>query len=243
MDLIRCGLMANHPKKLWVYNRKEVGILLLLAVGVSVLSFTFGVHLGKKVSKNPSHAESAAVESADHAQAPHLESTPAQNPSRNEVSKMVEDASQSADDALDESLKEEIVHSGMKLNEPRAVDLPTETKSEKSAVEKPAAETHAATSKKESTHSAKTSSTPYALQLGSFPSADEAQKASSEYEEKGISVVIQETEIKNKGKWFRLIYGNFPSPRDAQSEGSILKSKNLIGSYVVIKNSLKEAKK
>jgi len=130
--------MTDGQKKLFVYDRREMGMLLLLLVGLAVFAFTLGVHLGKKVSGGLSS------ESQDHGATTSV-STPHGSPDAGAHSDPLKPAAQRPEDrgalldatqglapiekeALSQELRDEVVRTGLKLEKPVTVNLPTEVK-------------------------------------------------------------------------------------------------------------------
>jgi len=87
----------------------------------------------------------------------------------------------------------------------------------------------------------KTLSHPYSLYLGSFRTLERAERAISQYSEKGLSPYCSTVDFNEKGTWFRVFTGHFQDREKAEkfkeghrlNEGTVKKTPyaNLIGSY------------
>jgi cell division protein FtsN len=234
---------VDQKRRLFIYDRKEVGILILLGVGVALFAFTLGVHLGKQVV--PKATEMAAEAKAVDPLLP----AETQSPSRVEISQEVKNVPAAVDESLDQSLRDEIAKTGMKVDKARQVELPTElhkevkkpevgaqpetaevpvvkTEPKRKAEPKAAAQTERATSNAASR---------YTLQVGSFPSLHEAEPELLKLNENGLRAEVREVELAGKGKWFRLFVGQFESVKDAEKAGKSFKKERRIAEFVVVR--------
>lgn len=94
---------------------------------------------------------------------------------------------------------------------------------------------------KASAPTAKTSSHPYSIYLGSFRTLERAKKAISQYSKRGLSPYCSKVDFREKGIWFRVFAGHFQDRRKAEKfkerhrlrEGTVKKTAyaNLIGTY------------
>ena len=138
-----------EPKrKLFIYDRREVGILILLGVGVALFAFTLGLHLGKQVNPAGEHAaepnseaaatgENAAGEgehdhaavapTGEHAGEP-VAGAEVAAPARSDVSKEVKNVPGAIEDTLDQTLRDEVSQTGLKVATPKPLKLPKETR-------------------------------------------------------------------------------------------------------------------
>ena len=229
----------DQRRRLFIYDRKEVGILILLGVGVALFAFTLGVHLGKQVIPKTSETIGEA-KPADP-----LLPAESQAPSRVEISGEVKNVPAAVDETLDQSLRDEIAKTGMKVDKARQVDLPGDVHKEISAPEVGHSEVVAksktakrpvehVTEKKAEAKSASTSSR-FTLQVGSFPSLREAEPELLKLTENGLRAEVREVELAGKGKWFRLFVGQFDSVKDAEKAGKSFKKERRIVEFVVVR--------
>jgi|GEM_PF-1264695 len=230
----------DQKRRLFIYDRREVGILILLGVGVALFAFTLGVHLGKQVV--PKAIETAGEPKTSES----LTAGESQAPSRVEISGEVKNVPAAADETLDQSLRDEIAKTGMKVDKTRQVDLPSEVhkvvnqpevgRPESTAETKPKAK--AATSPKTESATEAASSNAvlrYTLQVGSYPSLREAEPELLKLNENGLRAEVREVELAGKGKWFRLFVGQFESVRDAEKAGKSFKKERRIAEFVIVR--------
>jgi cell division protein FtsN len=246
----------DQKRRLFIYDRKEVGVLILLGVGVALFAFTLGVHLGKQVVPKP-------IETAGEAKP--VDPVHAEQelpPSRVEINQEVKNVPGAVDETLDQSLRDEIAKSGLQVDKPRQVELPDATRPETGAAEKPAERTapkvHSALEPK----AAEKPKTPhvkldpaavkkiiqepvpesgaaagrYTLQVGSYPSLREAEPELLKLNENGLRGEVREVDLAGRGKWFRLFVGQFPSIKDAERAGKNFKKERRISDFVVVRS-------
>jgi cell division protein FtsN len=238
----------EKKQKLFIYDRKEMIVLLLLGVVVSAFAFTLGVHLGKRVT--PPLSEQMAQKEAQEEQGTEaLPATEEALPDQAELNDKAAQAARVADAAMEDTLKDEVNKTGIQVETPKAVSLPSETKHTESQA------AHRETKHSEPKESAKaqgsasapvtakkapapsaaspSSSGGFAIQVGSFPSESEAQTAKDEFDSQGQSSVLRPVDLGSKGRWFRVLVGNYPTPLAAQKAGNQLKAEGKISSFVV----------
>ena len=219
-------------RKLFIYDRKEVGILILLGVGVALFAFTLGVHLGKQVVPKPVelHANDESVES--------LESAKHENPDRTLIDAEVKHVPGAVSEVLDQNLRDEVAKTGLTIDNPKTVTLPSQTKKEThSAIQNPESspETgHGAPATKKS-EPIKAGKGRYTLQVGSYPNLKEAEPELLKLNENGLRPVVKEVELKGKGKWYRVVVGEYASAQAAESAGNSFRKENRIEAFVVIR--------
>lgn len=232
----------DQKRRLFIYDRKEVGVLILLGVGVALFAFTLGVHLGKQVV--PKAAETVGEAKPVDPLVP----AESQAPSRVEISGEVKNVPAAVDETLDQSLRDEIAKTGMKVDQARQVELPREIHQEAKGPEvgndesapepkKRAAADHG----QREAHPATTAvserpvASRYTLQVGSYPSLREAEPELLKLNENGLRAEVREVELAGKGKWFRLFVGQFESAKDAEKAGKSFKKERRIAEFVVVR--------
>ncbi len=237
---------VENKRKFFIYDRKEVGILILLGVGVSLFAFTLGVHLGKQVTPPP------LVEEAAHAPMEKVETGSPALPSRTEISEQVKNVPGAVDDALDQSLRDEIVRNGLQLTTPKPLHYPDKTVTEKKqthASVAPPAETHSAVTppvveKKQplekkadvpAAPKASSRSGSYALQVGSYPKESDAKDQLPTFSSLGLPVQIKQVVIEGKGTWYRILVGEFPSIKEADTAGRAYQADHKISEFRVVR--------
>jgi cell division protein FtsN len=105
----------------FIYKRREMGILVFLAVLVTVFAFTLGVHLGKTVGPKgvgPAPSPAIAVGTVED-----------EVPNVQEFAENAAKVHQAADESLDQAAHDEAVRTGLKLDTPRQIELPAKPKS------------------------------------------------------------------------------------------------------------------
>src|SRR4051794_7417644 len=100
----------SERRRLFIYDRKEVGILILLGIGVALFAFTLGVHLGKQVVPK---TEVAAIVHEKPAET--VEPAPPGPPNRTEVAEEVKNVPGAVNETLDESLRDEVAKTGLQV--------------------------------------------------------------------------------------------------------------------------------
>ncbi len=205
-----------------------MGVLVLLGITVAVFAFTLGVHLGKKVVAPPAQLACST---------PTITTESDQIPTQQQLAQQADNAQTSADESLNQSLRDEVSKSGLKMDKSRQVDLPTETKKKSGGqtalqglkhleqqMSNPAASTVPAEDARK-----------FSLQIGSFPTQIEAQNEIASYENQGLKAFVREAEVKGMGKRFRVFVGEYESKDAAEKAGSQFRSQHLIKSFIVAK--------
>lgn len=228
----------DQKRRLFIYDRKEVGVLILLGVGVALFAFTLGVHLGKQVVPK-------TVEIASEAKSTEpVEGAAEQAPNRNEIAKEVKNIPAAVDETLDQSLRDEIAKTGLQVDKGRQVELPEKIKtpkkveigspevgSESSAAATPVLKT----TSRPASSSAMPARGRYTLQVGSFPSLRDAEPELLKLNENGLRAQVREVELAGKGKWYRLFVGQFDSIKDADKAGKTFRQERRISDFVVVR--------
>ncbi len=210
-----------------------MGVLILLALMVSVFAFTLGVHLGKRVGlKLPGAGGDthAAATVGDEL------------PNRQELTEHGKGVQQAVEESLNQTLHDEVGRTGIKLEVPRQVDLPSKAPQPKSE----AAETqHSTPTEGSNAAVAAIAGVPaalraapegaFTLQIGSHPNLDEAKDQVEAIEKLGLKPYLRAAEVKGKGKWFRIFLGGFSTKDAAEKAGEKFQSEQVVESFVVSK--------
>lgn len=253
----------DNGRRLLVYERKEILVLIALGVMVAIFAFTLGVHLGKKVG--PRVVQNDSVETTS------VGTTSDKVPTRQEIQ---DESKQQADgvveDAMSQALHDEVQKTGLKMDQAKQVDLPSVTRSDhagetthetkksenetapkKHETVKPkhVAEVHPAIVgepkqeksevledevEKPLVHSKTMAhSKKYSLQVGSFKTIEEAQEKMAELAKHGLEPVMKSVNLQGKGSWHRVLLGDYATRTEADHAGSDYKSKKMIASFVV----------
>lgn len=222
----------DTKRKLFIYDRKEVGILILLGVGVALFAFTLGVHLGKQVVPKTNEVV------ATHESIEPVDAVKEQNPNRNEIANETKNVPAAVDETLDQTLRDEVAKTGMQIDKPKPLNLPTETKNENAPTGRPEIGSTTATAPAPTRLNGR-----YTLQVGSYPSRSEVEPVVVRLNEQGLRAEVKEVEIKGKGKWFRLLVGQFPTVAEAEKAGTTYKKESRIGDFVVVRATDSETTK
>jgi cell division protein FtsN len=214
----------NQKQRVFIYDRKEMGILTLLGVMVAVFAFTLGVHLGKKVggttkAANPA-AETAPVATVND-----------QVPEPREISEQAKGAEQAATDALRETLEDEVEKTGVKTEKPVQVELPRKPKTENAG----ATTLQGIKRVAETVHANKTTAARFSLQIGSYPTTAEAQSRVASIAKIGLKPFFKEADLKGKGRWYRVYLGEYSTKAEAERAGQKFRSEQVIDSFIVAK--------
>lgn len=212
----------NNKQRLFIYDRREMGVLILLGVMVALFAFTLGVHLGKRVipgapdaahgSKQGTHQPSSADTAQD------------QLPNRQEIDEQAKGVPHVVADSLEQAVKEEVNETGVRLDTPVPVELPKKTAETKPSKPNPV-----------ENKSAPAPDGKFTLQVGSHRSFEEAHNQLKGLESKGLQAFLRSAEIKGKGRWYRVFVGGYESKNDAERAGTRFRSRNMFESYIVTK--------
>lgn len=236
--------MKKH--KLYLYDRNELTLLTLMFAVALLFTFTLGLHLGKGLGLKvaPGGEESAPTA--------RLEGADESLPSREELDSKIPGIDSAVVDALSRTLQEEVAKTGVRLDVPRQVELPKGARSEKlekhmkvepAAAPKPSKleETMEKidVAKRDETGFAKqidTSVKPfYQLQIGSYPTEDEANKKAKLLEMAGYQPRVHKSNLGSKGTWYRVLVGEFETTAQAEAYGKEQVKNRSLDSYIVIK--------
>jgi len=205
-------------ERFFIYDRREMGVLLVLGLMVALFAFTLGVHLGKKVGPKETIAGAGPTAAAEMAKDA--------IPNRQELAEQMKGADQAAEDSLDTVLHEEVVRSGIRMNVVRQVELPDAAKSKNGG----------ATSPRGMEIPALTRPMPpgaFTIQVGSYPVIDEARQLVDALEAVGLTPVLRAADLKEKGTWFRVYLGGFDTREEAETAGSRYVTQHVVDSFVV----------
>lgn len=223
----------EQKQRLFIYDRKEMGILILLAGMVAVFAFTLGVHLGKKVevhqaaAPNPETPVTMAATVSDEV------------PNRQDLTEQAKGAPHAADESLNQAIHDEVTRTGVRLEVKRQVDLPKDVKSANGGATTlhAAGTTSAVTDSSQIPAFARPAPTgKYTLQVGSYPSISEAKDQTDGLEALGLKPFLREASLKGKGIWFRIFVGGYESKEAAEKAGVRYRGQHVLESFIVAKN-------
>lgn len=181
----------EETNKVYVFDRKEIFLVFIFMVILSVTCFTLGIRLGKNLS-----LQSAGVTATDVA------TVQMKSEQEEDVDKKLSEPEISDEEKLGKLMDE----SKEKLN----TELDQVAK-----VEETAKDTTTNTNSTE-VASAGTYAGKYTIQLGSYNTIDEAKAFSEGFTVRGYNPIINEVIIANKGTWYRVSLGLFDTVEDAK---------------------------
>lgn len=244
-------------QKLFIYERREMAVLTSLCLIMGLFTFTLGIHLGKDVG--------IRIESSGGSEHKLVTTIKDQMPTNQELVGPNKTTQQALEESLNQSLHDEVVRTGLRLNPAFQTELPDEPKTHNAGATtlkhttSRNAESHehttsqnadihasegnrAISSVAESAHDSSTKNPhadgeAYVLQIGSFPKLSEAEKKISELAHLKLQPFMKEVEVKGKGKWFRLYLGGFPTQLAAEKAGKSYIAQHKIQTFIVSKFS------
>lgn len=240
----------QKSEKYFIFSWKELTVIALLLIIIVGFFFTLGLHYGKKLGAGMApegHEDVHQVEGAHdgHAVDTHgdghsgshsgsgseeghgskLEKSPETLPPRANLDGASEHTEAAVQDSIIAATHEELDVSGLKVLEPKAVDLPSDkvkAKPKKIAVP---------TAKKENQKEDK-----YSIQLGSYPSKKEADLRISSLKKKSLHPSIMSAHVKGKTH-YRVILPGYESVAEATAKAKALQKQNKIKNYIVINSA------
>jgi cell division septation protein DedD len=217
----------DKNNKLFIYGRRELIVLLFLAVMIALFSFTVGLHFGKAMGTKPGTAATEALGS--------IATTDDKLPNRLEVVEQNKGVSQAIDDSLNQAVHDEVVRTGVKLDKSLQVELPKNTKTASGGA---TIATGVTISPTKAAVNAKAPAAAgvdgrYTLQVGSYKTAEEAEQLLGALEAAGHKPYQRVADLNEKGRWFRVYLGGFDTKEDAEQQVEKIKTERLIESFVV----------
>ncbi|MBY0470033.1 SPOR domain-containing protein [bacterium] len=229
--------MASSKPRFFIYDRREMGVLVLLAVLVALFAFTLGVHLGKRVAPKGavahSNPETLLAETVDD-----------RVPEKTELNEQGKNGPQAADETMTQILHEEVNRTGIKLTPGRQVNLPGTPKAPNAGattLKEPHAkiapthklETGAELVKSIAAGMREAPHGKYTLQVGSHTDLKEAQNQVLSLEGLSMKPYLRAVDLGEKGRWYRIYLGGYSSRDDAMKAGNQYRTAKLIDSFVV----------
>jgi len=247
--------MSEKPA-LYVVEKKEVVILVMLFVLVTVLSFTMGVRYGESVGKKAAQLQAAAGEEHGGEAAEHTGGTlGAAGSEHEEAEEHGHGGHEAAGHGKDskegaEHGKEAATGHGEKES---AKAAPAAKPSESNAPGREAADKNSdeflLNALKEAgveppggkaprnaelpSDVKKVKSGSYVIQVGSHPTKAEAESQIRSLGQKKIEASVLSPFKDRQGEWHRVVIGSFKTKRDAERDANQLKAKGAILSYFV----------
>ena len=189
----------EENNKVIVFEKKEIILILVFVLVLIVTSFTLGIRLGKKLNTQVVTAPVVTVvEEPSTTHEVELKSV-----LEEDVEKSIKADSQLSDE---EKLKKLMDESKSRLND----------ELEKFTQDNPAPTTDTI-KPAESPTSADSMFGKFTVQLGSYPSLEEAKQFAEGFTVRGYNPIINETIITGKGTWYRVSLGLFSSVEEAKT--------------------------
>ncbi|MDR3607349.1 MAG: SPOR domain-containing protein [Oligoflexia bacterium] len=209
--------MDKKPR-FFIYDRREVAVLVLLGLMVAVFAFTLGVHLGKHAGIKNSAPQVA--ENGHKTEAATEPSQPA-TPTQEEIDNRIRARPPAPADVVHQATQEEVARTGIGLDSPRQTKLP-ESVAQSGATQSQSAPAERADGGKR-----------YAIQIGSYPSLIMAQDRAHELEVEGIKAKIRKADIKGIGIRYRVMVGEFRTRHGAEKAGEIYRDAKKIDAFII----------
>lgn len=201
----------DKKQRIFLYERKEILILGVLACLVALFSFTLGVHLGKKVTP----AKSTSAPSTQVA----IEGGRDAVPSNLELQEQQKLQQGAIDESLQKNLQKEVGTTGIRTDISRPVELPKETVAEKAGAQPPMAPAVKAGK--------------YTLQVGSYLTEKEADERTHALDALGMKPFRGTGTVSGKQR-FRVYLGGFPTKREAEEAARRYQKDRVIDSFLVV---------
>ena len=224
--------LMQKSEKFFIFSWRELFVLGLLVVTALGFCFTLGLHYGKQIRTDEPVAE---------APAPKVEGAHESPPPRAVLDQGAQYVDQAAKEAIEGATEKAAAESGIKLDHPKPVELPSE-KTVRPPLALPAAATHApvAQHEEEEEEEVVEKEAPpaeiYAVQLGSYPNMQAARKKTSLFTKRGLKTEIRTAKVNGETR-YRVVLSGFKSRKAAEAKGKELVSKRKIESFVVISSA------
>jgi hypothetical protein len=207
-------------QRIFIYERKEIFVLMGLVLMVALFAFTLGVHLGKKVggvSLDDSLNEVGLVQpSADAV------------PGRYELAEQITGVKEDVDEAIKKNLHHEVARTGIRVDQQYQLDLPDET----TGVSGVDTATGRVTRRIRALERRNPRGS-FTLQVGSFQSLGDAADRSEALEALDLEPFIRRVELDDKGIWFRVYLEGFDTRDAAERFGKRYQDQRVIESYLI----------
>ncbi len=219
----------QKSEKFFIFSWKELTVIVLLVIISLGFFFTLGLHYGKKI-----HPQSETAETQEAA--PKVTEGPETLPTEEALDEASQHAAATAQETIKAATQEELDQSGLKVDRPKAVDLPKEKTVGKSAPYEVAKKAEKAAEKSE--EEAAPAATPvgrFAIQLGSYATQKEATAKISIYQKRGLHTETR-TAVVNGQTRYRVVVPGFKTKALADQKGKELHGKKKVENFIVIKS-------
>jgi cell division protein FtsN len=209
----------DDKTKLYVFEKKEVFLIFIFMLLISVISFLLGLKLGQE------HGEAeAGITPGDRAKVEKLLSRTEEQVDdivKAQGTEKKKDLDAEVQQALKKEFEKEFSDRDRKFNETKGTK---EVEDNSDIVDADVKPTPMPVTKKEDGLSGK-----YTIQLGAYRSLDDAEQFANGFKVRGYKPIINEVDLPKKGVWFRVSLGVYDTISDAKE--FILKERALIQGY------------
>lgn len=233
--------MANK-QRIFFYDRRELLVLILLALMVALFSFTLGVHLGKRVSDSgkivhrPQDAHLPPNTKGDSKTVQHEED---ESPGRIDLMEQATGNDEALEEGMSAQLHREVLKKGIQLDQSIPVDLPQKANDEmmvKTGDDRQAGDlTGSQPEEKLPAILRKSPAGRYTIQVGSHPSLQEASRQVNSLESAGVEPFLRPVDLDGRGRWYRVYVGGYTSKTKARDIAQKYIDQHLIQSFVLAK--------
>ena len=182
--------------KVFVFEKKEIFLIFVFVVIMSVTCFTLGVNLGKKLALDKSGVTAADMKTVE------MKST-----QEEDVEATMEAPQLSDEEKLQKLMEESKEKLNTELQQFSAQDPKVETNKEAVAP---------AVQPKGEVSVANAQTGKYTIQLGSYATMDEAKQFAEGFTVRGYNPILNEVIIPEKGTWYRVSLGLFGTVAEAK---------------------------
>lgn len=188
--------------KLYVFAKKEVFLIFVFMILISITSFLLGVKIGVNNSYEKTGYQQEDIKKVEIL-----------SPDEEKVDQL-EKSSTSTDEDTYKALKEKTDRALQKKVEE---EFSENTRVESKIEDEPVEESPVKAMKVSQAPAAKDKlSGKYTIQVGSFPSVSEAEVFAKGFKARGYTTIINEKDLEHKGTWFRVSIGVFDNISEAK---------------------------
>jgi len=246
----------NDKSNFYVFERKEVFLVILFVILVAITSFLFGLKIGSGYSfQNSGNTGSDLQEITTKTNKVDFTSTEEEKVEKlvkKEEKKQREDVNQEIEKSLKQKMIEEFSNENKKFSDKvPSMDSPSgnnrmdtansDTSQQQSINSKPTAKVEKVDMAQDSSNQVNEDNSQdsfqgkYTIQLSSFQTLNEAKEFAEGFKVLGYNPIINEKDIPGRGNWFRVSIGVFDSL--VETKNYILKNKSLFAErdYVLTK--------
>ncbi|CBW27331.1 putative membrane protein [Halobacteriovorax marinus SJ] len=204
--------------KLYVFAKKEVFLIFVFMILISITSFLLGVKIGVNNSFEKSGYSKEDVNKVEIL-SPAEEKVNEIEKSVNSDDETYKALKEKTDMALEKKVEQEFSGTATNSDSTMNTDVTSPTSSEVSEVPQMEAPKESSRDKL---------SGKYTIQVGSFPSVDEAEVFAKGFKARGYTTIINEKNLQHKGTWFRVSIGVFENISEAKDY--VIEHKSLFSS-------------